>query len=130
MSDGDIEIHHPMEKNETSEENISHSENTIQLNSDESSQEKSIDDELVKMELEETTGMDGEEIIEPGKLTGVGVDEKFSLGSNSDHNPSDDSEDSLVEDQHPTLSDAMEEAMQVGASAASDRKTLLKHQRR
>ena len=66
ISDSDIEIHHRSEENETSEEN------TIQPNSDESSQEESVDDESVTMELEETTGVDGEEDIEPGEPTGVG----------------------------------------------------------
>ena len=124
-----IEVHHPNEENGTFKDNTSYDAYDSQLNSDENSQEGTIDDESTTIQLEVITGADDEDSIVPSEPTGVGVDKKSSLNCDSDHDPSDDSEGSLVEEQHPTLSDEIEEAMQAGATAASDEKTLPKHQR-
>ena len=129
-SDSDTEIHHPSDENETSEEDTSDSENTIQLNSDKISQEESPDDESGMMEPERTTGVDGGENVELGEPSGVVESSKTSFDSESEHKSNDNLEDSLVEDECLTLSHTIEEAMQAGASAVNDRKTLPKHQRK
>ena len=125
-----IEVHHLNEENETFEDNTLYDEYGSQPNSNKNSREGTIDDELTMIQPDVITGVDDEDSIVPGKPTGVGVDEKSSLDCDSDHDPSDDSEGSSVEEQCLTLSDKIDEAMQAGATAASDRKTLPKHQRK
>ena len=88
-SDGDTEIYHLIEENETSEEDTLDSENTIQPNSDESSQEDSPDDDSGTTEPEEPTGVDGEENVELGEPTGVGESGKTSSNSKSEYKSND-----------------------------------------
>ena len=85
-----IEVHHPNEENETFKDNTSYDAYDSQLNSDENSQEGTIDDESTTILLEVITGVDDEDSIVPGEPTGVGVDKKSSLDCDSNHNPSDD----------------------------------------
>ena len=74
-----IEGHHLNEENETFKNNTSYDAYDSQPNSNDNSQEGTIDDESTTIQLEVITGVDAEDSIVPGEPTGVGVDEKSSL---------------------------------------------------
>ena len=125
-----IEIHLPNEEHETFKDNTSYDEYDSQPNSEENSCKGTIEMESTTIQLEINTGVDNEDSIAPGEPTAVGVDEQSSSDCNFDDNPSDDLEGSSVEAQCLTLSEEIDEAMQTGAAAANDGKTLPKRQRK
>ena len=125
-----IEIHLLNEECETFNDNTSYDEYDSQLNSKENSREGTIEMESTTIQLEMTTGVDDEDSIGAGEPTGVGVEKQSSFDCDSDDDPCDDSEGSLVEEQRLTLSEKIDEAMQTGAAAANDGKTLPKCQRK
>ena len=118
-----IEIHLLNEECETFNDNTSYDEYDSQLNSKENSREGTIEMESTTIHLEMTTGVDDEDSIGAGEPTGVGVETQSSFDCDSDDDPCDDSEGSLVEEQRLTLSEEIDEAMQTGAAAANDGKT-------